>query len=73
MSGSRYCGAALLILIEFRTDQQLQGLHDGFGVSTFGFDVDAAARSGSQHHQAHDRSGVHRVAILGDPHLSVKA
>ena len=52
---------------------RFEGDDGGVGFGALGFDLDAAAGAGGQHHQAHDGAGIDGLAVLGDADLGVIA
>ena len=53
-------------------DQVAQGVESLPGFGAFGRDRDTAARTGSQHHKAHDRGAADSHIALGDGDLRVE-
>src|SRR5260370_25472705 len=62
---SRWSGpSASVLFIEPCLDQCGEGIHGFLGIPTFAAQLDAGTAAGAQHHQAHDRAGRHRLAVL---------
>src|SRR5258708_3350336 len=57
------------VFIELALDQMSQSCDRRFRIGALGLDLDRAAGSGGEHHQAHDRPPGDRAAVLGNGDL----
>src|SRR5919199_6863270 len=62
-----------LFLAETVLDEGGQRVERGFGLAPGRLDEDLGARSGREHHQAHDRIAADPLALARDPDLGVEA
>jgi len=62
----------LVPLAEAVGDEGGEGFKGGFRVRAVGFDADAAAGRGGEHHQAHDRGAGDRLAFAGDGNAGIE-